>query len=183
MLRKAITQATAQALRAHSRPRLPAGHLREALRALYGVTQKYWHVEPDAATTLQLLRAKGCRLGIISNAPDDDDVQALVENAQLKVFFDFVLTSAKAKVRKPNPSIFEAALAYWGARPEQVVMVGDTVTADVAGANRLRIASVWILRRADTPENHAAVKMHRPDATIQALSELPSLLEDWPANR
>ncbi len=178
VLRKAI----AQALRAGRRQRVPAGHLREALRALYGVTQQYWHVEPDAAATLQLLRAKGCRLGIISNAPDDDDVRALVENAQLKEFFDFVLTSAKAKVRKPAPSIFEAALAHWGARSDQAVMVGDTVTADVAGANRLGIASVWICRRADTPENHAAAKMHRPDATVQALSELPLLLEGWPAN-
>ena len=177
VLRQAIAQANAQALR--GRP--PAGHLRAALKALYGVTQKYWQVEPDAAAALQLLRAKGCRLGIISNAPDDDDVQALVNNAQLRVFFDFVLTSAKAKVRKPAPSIFKAALAYWGAKPEQVVMVGDTVTADVAGANQMGIASVWILRRADTPENHAGAKTHRPDATIQALSELPSLLVNWPA--
>lgn len=173
VLRKAIIQAL--------RVRLPASHLREALRALYGVTQQYWRVEPDAAAALQLLRARGCQLGIISNAPDDDDVRALVDQAGLRKFFDFVLSSAVAKVRKPDPGIFTAALAKWGAIAEQAVMVGDTVTADVAGAKRMGIASVWILRRADTPESHAAAEIHRPDATIRALSELPDLLENWPA--
>ena len=168
-----------EALRVHSYPEPPAGHLRQALKVLYGVTQAHWHLEPDAVPMLEALRESGCRLGIVSNAADDDDVQTLVDNAQLRPYFDFILTSAKVGVRKPSPRIFEAALAFWKARPEQVVMVGDTVTADIAGANRLGIASVWITRRADTPENYAAARQYPPGATIYALSELPILFENW----
>jgi HAD superfamily hydrolase (TIGR01662 family) len=171
------------ALREHSYPRPPVEHLRQALKVMYAVTQAHWHVEQDAAPVLQALRARGHRLGIVSNASDDDDVQTLVDNAQLRPYFDFILTSAKVEVRKPGSRIFKEALAYWDAQPEQAVMIGDTVTADVAGANQLGIASVWILRRADTPENHAAARQHRPGATIYALSELPALLERWPEGK
>ncbi len=168
------------ALREHSYPRVPAEHLRQALKEMYSVTQAHWHVETDAAPMLETLREQGYRLGIVSNAADDADVQTLVDNARLRPYFDFILTSAKAKVRKPGPRIFEQALAHWGAQPGQAVMVGDTVTADIAGANHLGIASVWILRRADSPENRAEARKYPPGATIYALSELPEVLENWP---
>jgi HAD superfamily hydrolase (TIGR01662 family) len=168
-----------QALRAHSVPDPSPEHLRQALDAFYKVTQQYWHREPDAVPMLEALRARGCRLGIISNASDDEDVQALIDKTNLRPYFDFILTSAVAGVRKPNPKIFEQALNFWGARPEQVVMVGDLVDADVVGANQLGMASVWIPRRADTPENRAAAASSPPDAVINALSELPGVLESW----
>lgn len=168
-----------EALRAHVAQAVPEEHLREALRAFYSVTQQYWRLEPDAAPMLEALRARGCRLGIVSNASDDEDVQNLVDRANIRGYFDFVLTSAAAGVRKPNPKIFRQALAFWSARPDQAVMVGDLVNADVAGANPLGIASVWIARRANTPENHAAAKEHVPGAVIHALSELPGVLERW----
>ncbi len=168
-----------EALRAHSMPLPSSEHLQEALKALYRVTQAHWHVEPDAAPMLEALLARGCRLGIVSNASDDLDVQTLVDNAGLRRYFDFVLSSAVAGVRKPNPEIFTRALAYWDVQPEQAVMVGDTVSADVAGARLSGIASVWITRRNDTPENREAAQETPPDATITDLSELPTLLDNW----
>lgn len=151
----------------------------QALRLQYSVTQEYWHVEPDAVETLRTLRERGYHLGIISNASDDEDVQVLVDNANLREYFDFILSSAKAGVRKPNPQIFLRALSFWEARPEQAVMVGDLILADVVGANALGMSSVWITRRGDTPENQAALKEHTPKGTIFALSELTELLENW----
>ena len=59
-------------------------------------------------------------------------------------------------------------------------MVGDTVLADIAGANGLGIASVWITRRNDTPENRFEAARFPPSATLYALNELPDLLENWP---
>lgn len=168
-----------QVLRARSVPMPPKEHLRDALKSLYLVTQSHWHVEADAAPMLEALRSGGARLGIVSNASDDHDVQTLVDNAGLRGYFDFIISSAAVGVRKPHPKIFELALSQWGARPEQAVMVGDTVSADVAGANRSGIASVWITRRNDTPENRAAARETPPDATITALSELPGLLANW----
>lgn len=165
-----------EALQAHSIPRLPEDHLRQALKVLYGVTQAHWRREQDALPTLDALRAGGCRMGIISNAADDDDVQVLVDNSGLRPYFDFVLTSARLGVRKPSPQIFNEALSFWGARPAQAVMVGDTVAADVAGANALGIASIWITRRNDTPENRADALIYPPALTVAALSEIPGFV-------
>lgn len=173
-------QVLKEALRSSSYPQPPPEHLRQSLKIMYGVLQNHWFVEKDAVSTLETLRTRGHHLGIVSNAADDEDVQTLVDNAHLRPYFDFILTSAVAGVRKPSPKIFENALAGWNARPDQAVMVGDTVTADIAGANQLGIASVWIMRRADTPENRTFAKMYPPRATIYALSELPGLLEHWP---
>ncbi len=169
-----------EALRDHSYPEPPQEHLTQALKVMYAVTQNYWHREQDAIPTLEALRANGHRLGIVSNAADDADVQTLVDNAELRPYFDFILTSARAGVRKPTPLIFEQALAFWNAHPDQAVMIGDTLSADVVGANQLGIASVWIMRRADTPENRASAKELHPGAIVYALSELPDLLANWP---
>lgn len=171
-----------EALRVHSVPNPPEEHLRQALKVMYRVTQEHWHVEQDAAPVLDALRASGRRLGIISNAADDADVQTLVDNAGLRSYFDFILSSAVVGYRKPNAQIFTSALDRWQARPGQVVMVGDTLGADIAGANELGIASVWIMRRVDTPENRQIARQHRPGATIYALSELPALLDHWPGD-
>lgn len=170
-----------EALRIHSAPEPSDDQLRQALKVMYGVSQAHWHIEHDTVAMLQTLRDRGHRLGIVSNAADDDDVQTLVDNAGIRGYFDFILTSAVVGFRKPNPKIFEQALGFWNAKPEQAVMVGDTVSADIAGANRMGIASVWIRRRGDVPENRSDAVRYPPGAVIDALSELPDLLENWPA--
>jgi HAD superfamily hydrolase (TIGR01662 family) len=168
-----------EALRAHGLESVSEAHQLDVLRAFYRVTQAHWHLEADAVPMLEALLARGCRLGIVSNASDDEDVQTLIDNAGIRPYFDVIVTSAKAGVRKPNPRIFQMALARWDARPQQAVMVGDLVLADVVGANALGIASVWIPRRADTPENRAAAEENQPGAVIQSLAELPLVLERW----
>lgn len=171
-----------EALRAHSYPEPPGEHMKMALKAMYAVSQKYWHVESDAAPVLETLRERGHKLGIVSNASDDADVQTLVDNASLRGYFDYILTSAVAGYRKPNAEIFRQALSHWGADPRKAVMVGDIVSADVVGAKQLGISSVWITRRNDTPENRALAAEISPDAVIFALSELPDLLQNWPVS-
>lgn len=150
--------------------------LNRITRAMYAVSQSYWRAEEDAEPTLKDLRELGYRLGLISNAGDDTDVQTLVDNANLRPFFDVILTSAACRIRKPNPRIFELALQSWNAEPERAIMVGDTLGADILGAHNAGLFSVWITRRADTAANRAHADTIQPDATIRALADLPALL-------
>jgi HAD superfamily phosphatase (TIGR01668 family) len=46
--------------------------------------------------------------------------------------------------RKPKAAPFLAALDLLGAKPEQVVMVGDQIFSDIVGANRLGIFTIWL---------------------------------------
>jgi 2-haloalkanoic acid dehalogenase type II len=158
-------------------PEVPDQILRHALKAMYAVSQSHWHPEPDAVPILKALQERGYRLGLISNAADDKDVQTLVDKAEIRSFFDKILTSAGEGIRKPNPQIFQKLLDYWDLLPTQAAMVGDTLGADILGAKNAGIFSIWITRRADTPANHAHGDTIHPDATIDALNELPGLLD------
>jgi putative hydrolase of the HAD superfamily len=157
---------------------LPDSLLRQALDATYAVSHAYWRLEADALDTLQTLRKNGYRLGLISNAADDRNVQKLVDQAQIRLFFDRILTSAAEGVRKPNPRIFQTMLDIWSLPPYRVAMVGDTLGADILGARNAGIFSIWITRRADSPANRAHAETIIPDAKIATLSELPFLLEN-----
>ncbi|NJN43272.1 MAG: HAD family hydrolase [Anaerolineae bacterium] len=141
-----------------------------ARRAFYAVTQSHWLPEQDAVPTLKTLCQQGYRLGILSNAADDWDVQTLVDKAQVRPYMDFVLTSAAYGQRKPSPAIFHAALGNWNIPPERVAMVGDTRNADILGANQLGMLSVWITRRVTMPDKE---NDHiQPDVVINTLGEL-----------
>jgi 2-haloalkanoic acid dehalogenase type II len=162
---------------------VPEDIFRRALRSMYAVSQAHWRAEQDAIHMLETLRAQGYRIGAVSNAGDDDDVQRLVDNAGLRPYFEVILVSAAVGIRKPNPRIFQMALEKLGCLPAETVMVGDTLGADVLGALNSGLASVWITRRADTRDNQAHEGTIQPDATIVSLSELPPLLADWPKRR
>lgn len=147
--------------------------IRRALDAFYAHTQPNWLLEEDTLLTLRTLEAGGYRLGLVSNAGDNQDVFQLVERFQIEPFFDFILTSASCSYRKPHPRIFELALAHWNVPPREVAMVGDSLEADIRGAQGLGILSVWITRRVSKTANRHKVQ---PDAEIQTLHELPALL-------
>jgi putative hydrolase of the HAD superfamily len=152
--------------------------LRQALRAMYVVSQAYWRVEADAIPTLEKLRREGYRLGMISNAADDADVQTLVDQANMRPYFEFILTSAAAGIRKPNPRIFNLALEKLGIPAGRVAMIGDTLGADILGAQNAGVFSIWITRRAEVAANQAHADTIQPQAVIERLGDLPALLDE-----
>ena len=164
-------------------PDVPDNVLRPALRAMYAVTQAYWLPEVEAVPTLRALCQQGYRLGLLSNAGDDADVQTLVDKAELRPYLDFVISSAAQGIRKPNPKIFQAALAHWKFTPTRVAMVGDMLGADILGAHNAGMYGIWITGRAENDQNRAHLDTIRPDATITTLSELPGLLETLSVKR
>jgi len=155
--------------------------LRPFLARMYAVTQSCWKVENDTQSTLQDLKGSGYRLGIISNAGDDWDVQILIDNAGIRPFFDYISTSAAVGIRKPHPKIFQLAFDAMRVAPNHSVMIGDTLGADILGAMNMGMHNVWIMRRANKLANQAHKDTIHPDRTINKLSELPGLLEIWPS--
>ena len=149
--------------------------LRNALDQLFAITQKNWLLEEDALSTLQKLEQDGYRMGLISNAGDDQDVQQLASRFGIGQYFDFILTSAACSYRKPHSRIFEIALSNWYFLPSEAVMVGDNLDADIRGAKSVGLFAVWISRRAgqQTDEQLSI----QPDASLASLSELPALLD------
>jgi putative hydrolase of the HAD superfamily len=157
---------------------VPEEALSRALEDMHAVTQAHWIPEEDALATLERLHLRGYRIGLISNAADDPNTQTLVDKLGGRPYFEVVLSSAAMGIRKPDPRIFWKALEQMGLSPNQAVMVGDTLGADILGAKNAGIFSIWITRRADTPANRAHRDTIHPEAQIKKLSELPSLLAE-----
>lgn len=150
---------------------IPDPVLRAALDALFAVTQTNWVVEEDAIPTLRILKGEGYRLGLVSNAADDKNVQQLVDRWGLRSYFEFIVTSATCGVRKPRPEIFQLALDHFKISPEKAAMIGDTLGADIEGANQMGMYSVWIKRRAERTDPDTI-----PQATVEYLKDIPNLL-------
>lgn len=178
-----IETTTGSALRsllaAHGHPGAYPGHIRAALDAMYAVSQSHWRVEPDAHPTLEHLQALGCKLGLISNAGDPVDAHTLVDNAGLRTHFKKIWISAEIGFRKPHSRMFEMALDYFQIRAKDAIMVGDSLGEDILGANNMGIASIWLTRRADTPENRENSNRIVPDHSVKDLDELPAILMNW----
>ena len=124
---------------------------------------------PEAARVLA--RVDGIPRAVVSNADDAFLKDLLRANGLL---FDHVITSEAVRAYKPRARIFEVALERLRAKPEQVVHVGDSLTADVEGAGRLGIRTVWVNRTGMV----RGTTDPRPDHEIPDLTPLPALLED-----
>ena len=122
----------------------------------------------DAIPTLQHLRDTGYKLAIVSNW--DTPLDPLTERLGIAEYFDAIVASHDVRVRseKPDPHIFNYALAAVGVSAEEVVHVGDTYQADIVGAQNVGIRPI-LLDRDNTQAG-------RWKETIQSLSELPKLL-------
>lgn len=133
--------------------------------------ERMWsHAKAYPEATRVLARMDGLPRAVVSNADDAFLKEILQKNG---LTFDHVVTSEGARAYKPRARIFEIALARLGAEPEHVLHVGDSLTADVEGASRLGIRTVWVnrtglVRGASDP---------RPDHEIPDLSPLPELVD------
>lgn len=149
--------------------------LRSALDAMYAVTQTNWELEKDTIETLRSLKSRQYHLGIFSNAGDDKDVQQLIQNFGVRNYFDFVLTSAACYYRKPHARAFEISLARWNITPKECVMIGDSLVADIYGAKKLDMKTIWLTRRAVF--NVDDMQRFKPDFSMRALRELLPTLD------
>jgi putative hydrolase of the HAD superfamily len=170
-----------RALRRHLKQEDAARLAQDALAVSFDAILAQWQLYPDTLSTLTALRDAGYRLGCISNTNDGAYVWRMVDRFGLRSWLSPLYMSEEIGLRKPHPYLFHMVLDEWGLISEEVVMVGDTLDADVLGAHNAGLRGVWIDRGPVNPwSNNEASKAHiQPDATLQQLAELPELIKDW----
>ncbi|MFC1802510.1 HAD family hydrolase [Thermoproteota archaeon] len=100
------------------------------------------HFYPCTESILIELSAK-YKVALVSNTMSDQPKRLLSEFG-LEKFFDAIYCSRELGVRKPNPEIFNIVLKELGVEPAETVHVGDSVEADMYGAERSDITGIWI---------------------------------------
>lgn len=101
----------------------------------------YNHVFQDAHETLDQLKLK-YRLHIITNGPEKVQEKKL-RNSKLEHYFETVTNSERAGVKKPHPGIFEYALKTANVKPQNSLMIGDNIKADIHGALNVGMNVIW----------------------------------------
>jgi HAD superfamily hydrolase (TIGR01493 family) len=119
---------------------------------------------PDA---LPFLAAVGVPVCLVSDA-DRDHLHAVLELHGITV--EHVVTSEDARAYKPRPEPFRLALGLVGRSAAEVVHVGDSPAADLAGAAALNIAAAFVNRG-----GHPVPASARPAHTAATLTDLSFL--------
>ncbi|MFN8583709.1 MAG: HAD family hydrolase [Dehalococcoidia bacterium] len=131
--------------------------------------------EPDAVEVLQALRARGLRLGLLSNTHWPRAFhEHFLERDGLNELLDARLYTSEMQHTKPHIEAFRSALAALDVHdPGQAAFVGDRPYDDISGARAAGMRAV--LRRNNAVPSHDV----DPDATIDRLSDLLVHIDAW----
>jgi HAD superfamily hydrolase (TIGR01662 family) len=138
---------------------------------------------PDALEVLPELRAQGIELGVVTNSAHpmiyrDRELQAI---GLFDLFPRCRVSAVDVGYLKPHRTIFQRALDILDVSADEAVFVGDSLLADIAGAQSAGMHAVW--RSSGQPRSANDPKEDEreivPDATIVTLHDLPPLLDGW----
>lgn len=91
-----------------------------------------WRPCAGAMEVLAALAGRDLKIGLVSNY--DSRLHRVVLELGMAPFLGAVLVSSEVGWAKPSPRIYRAALARFGVRPEEALMVGDRMVEDFRGA-------------------------------------------------
>lgn len=125
-------------------------------------------IYPDVKPTFVGLKAKGLKLGLISNG-FEQDINHVLGEFKLEKWFDAIVTIESCNCAKPNKEIFVYALDKLGVQPQEAIFVGDSVLYDYEGALGVGIKPYLIDREA---------KIQSKFNTIASLEELLTIIDN-----
>jgi putative hydrolase of the HAD superfamily len=126
----------------------------------------YNHVFPHTFEILDYLKPK-YRLHIITNGFQEIQDKKL-KNANLYDYFEQIVNSEMAGVKKPSPKIFELALNLAKTKAKNSVMIGDNLEADILGAQALGFYTIHFNAHKESEHNYCKM--------INSLNEIKHIL-------
>lgn len=120
-------------------------------------TPKLAPLYDDVRATLESLRNKGLKIGILS-ADSTIAVETFVSNHQLNNYIQLCLGTDK-EISKPNPKLFRQACENLGTIPEHTLMVGDSPLDMVMAENAKAAGTIGICRDSHLQLNMATIQI------------------------
>jgi len=133
---------------------------------------------PYVDEVLQKLKRK-YKLGIITNTVTsrEEHVRIALRRVGLERYFDVILTSVDVGFAKPDEKIFLLALKALNVQPEEAIMVGNRVSKDILGGNRVGMKTI-LFRWNDRYPEKITPPVEQLMCIINSLKELPSILSE-----
>lgn len=107
-------------------------------------------------------------VSVASNAPYNQQLHRL-SSANMLQYIDNVFVSEKIGFAKPNKEFFDACFANSPFTPDETVMIGDSLTADINGAIAYGIHTCWFNHYGEDASN---VKC---DWVVHSMAELKDI--------
>jgi len=129
---------------------------------------------PYTVSVLRELKKK-YKLGLITNTLPEtkkENVMNLLNKAGIGEYFDQILVSSELGFSKPDPHIFHLMLNILDVKPEESVMVGNTISTDIFGGNRVGMQTVLI----QPEDEYNRSEWERPNHVIKSLNEISFIL-------
>lgn len=126
---------------------------------------------PGTFETLDYLTEKKYQLHLITNGFEKTQHSKLKYSGLDKYFIE-VITSEGSNSLKPHKEIFDYAFQKTGARPEDSIMIGDTIEVDILGAVNAGIDQVHVNHLTKEP---MLVNNILPTYTVYSLKELENI--------
>lgn len=139
----------------------------ELVDALYRGSRDNARLDPATADAIGRARGAGHRVVIVTNGPVEGQF-GKIRNAGLDRLVDAWTISGAVGADKPDPAPFRAAAAAVDGSLEDAWMIGDRDDADILGAHRLGVPSVWLhLGRDWTAADYRPT--HTADSIVEAI--------------
>jgi putative hydrolase of the HAD superfamily len=97
------------------------------------------------ARLLASLHSRGFTLGVVSNGCGN--VRVLCDELGYSPYLAAVIDSRHAGVSKPDPAIYQLAMARLGVPAATIMMVGDSFERDIAPARAVGMRTAWLKGR------------------------------------
>ncbi len=142
-----------------------------------GIVQKAGFI-PGADEMLKTLYDKGYRIALVADGETESFNNVYLEN-KMGYCFEERIISEEVGRQKPESIMFETAYKKLGlceADKKRIVMIGNNLKKDIAGANRQRITSIWLDW---SPRYFHDVEdaSWKPDYTVHTPAEIPELID------
>ena len=124
----------------------------------------------DGAEAVLAALAAQASLALVTNGLSDVQ-RSRLSRLGITDYFDAVIVSSEVGVTKPRPDIFDVAFEALGSPPKSsAVMVGDSLTSDIAGGHAYGIDTCWYNpRRAPAGTPPPTHEITRLDALLPLL--------------
>ena len=117
---------------------------------------------------IKTLKKQGKKIALVSNGKSPFQERNF-RSLGISHFFDAVIVSESVGLRKPDKKIFELACQKLAVKSEESIFVGDNPQADVRGANKVGMYSIYI------PGNYG-VTCKEANAVCADFRNLPSIV-------
>ncbi|MFS1513790.1 HAD family hydrolase [Chengkuizengella sp. SCS-71B] len=122
---------------------------------------------------LEFCKQNNYKLGLVTNGRNQIQY-GKIDLLEIRDYFDVIIVSEEAGVKKPDQQIFQMALERLNLLPHEAIFVGDHPKNDMFGSSQVGMKAVWVDKNQKWDESLAVT----PVKTIKKLNELIVFIKD-----